>query len=124
MRCPCTSGEIYEMCCGRFIAAVGVAFPPTAEALMRSRFTAFATGNTAYLLYTWEPSCRPADLELDPGQQWYRLDILSTQQGGPFDTVGIVAFCAYYRYDGAREQQRETSRFSKVGKQWFYLDAV
>ena len=52
-RCPCSSGEVYGACCGRFLgefAASGTLTAPAPEQLMRSRFTAFATGDAAYLL--------------------------------------------------------------------------
>lgn len=125
MRCPCNSGDTYEACCGRFIdVPEGASYPPTAEALMRSRYTAFATGNAAYLLRTWHPDTRPAVLELDPEQRWYRLDILETSAGGPWDTDGVVTFAARYRYDGERGALTETSRFLRQGRQWLYLDAL
>ena len=45
--CPCVSGNSYDECCGPYIA--GNAAAPTAEALMRSRFTAFASGRLDYI---------------------------------------------------------------------------
>ena len=91
---------------------------------MRSRFTAFATGDAEYLKRTWHPDTRPADLELDPAQRWYRLDILGTQRGGPLDHQGIVTFRAYYRYGGTADRLEETSSFVRQGRQWFYVDAL
>jgi SEC-C motif-containing protein len=123
-RCPCQSGDTFGACCARFLNAPGTAFPPTAEALMRSRFTAFATGNTDYLLRTWHPGNRPAELELDPDQHWYRLDILETLQGGPLEATGVVRFRAHYRHQGVKESFAETSSFVRVGKQWLYVDAL
>ncbi|WP_104087564.1 YchJ family protein [Arthrobacter sp. GMC3] len=123
-RCPCQSGDTFGACCGRFLGAVGTAFPPTAQALMRSRFTAFATNDADYLLATWHPEHRPTELELDPEQQWYRLDILDTKAGGPLDTDGVVTFRAHYRYHGARESFTETSSFVRTGRQWLYVAAL
>ena len=80
-RCPCLSGAPYGECCGPFHAGLAVA--PTAEQLMRSRFSAFAVGDPAYLLATWHPSTRPSRLELDDSLRWYRLDILSRSAGRP-----------------------------------------
>ncbi|UWX97843.1 YchJ family protein [Arthrobacter zhaoxinii] len=119
-RCPCLSGETYGNCCGRFHS--GTAAAPTAEALMRSRYSAFATGNVPYLLATWHPDHRPATLELDPGIEWRRLDILSTSGGGPLDTTGTVEFRAYYRQDGQRGTQQELSSFIRKQGQWLYVD--
>ncbi|GAA2142028.1 YchJ family metal-binding protein [Arthrobacter humicola] len=120
--CPCLSGEQYADCCGRFHR--GDAEAPTAEQLMRSRYSAFVVRDEEYLLRTWHPTTRPAALGLDADMQWRRLDILSTSRGGPLDTEGTVEFAAHYRHDGERGVQRETSRFVREGRRWYYLDGV
>ena len=63
--CPCGSGEAYDACCGRFHR--GAAEATTAEALMRSRYAAFARGEAGYLVRTWHPRTRPETVVLDPG---------------------------------------------------------
>ncbi|WP_254779959.1 MULTISPECIES: YchJ family protein [unclassified Arthrobacter] len=118
--CPCLSGEQYGDCCGRFHS--GEADAPTAEQLMRSRYSAFVVLDPGYLLRTWHPSTRPDSMELDPDMQWRRLDIVSTTNGGPLDTAGTVEFAAHYRLDGDRGVQRELSRFVREDKRWFYVD--
>jgi SEC-C motif-containing protein len=122
VRCPCLSGETYDNCCGPFHR--GEAAAPTAERLMRSRYSAFVVGDADYLLATWHPSTRPASLELDPGQRWFRLDILGRSGGGMLDTDGTVEFSARYRLDGISGEQREVSRFVREDRRWFYLDAL
>lgn len=120
-RCPCLSGETYGNCCGRLHR--GEAQAPTAERLMRSRFSAFAVGDAAYLLATWHPRRRPAAFELDPAIRWTRLDILNTTGGGMLDTQGTVEFRAYFRSGSAGAgSQHEVSRFVREGGRWFYLD--
>lgn len=125
-RCPCLSGEVFGNCCGRVHAdrAAGGPGAVTAEALMRSRYSAYAVGDTAYLLETWHPSTRPDSLDLDPGMVWRRLDIVDTVAGGPFDDTGTVEFAAHYRVDGERGVQRERSTFVREGGRWFYVDAI
>lgn len=91
---------------------------------MRSRYSAFAVGNAAYLLATWHPDHRPDQLDLDPELEWRRLDILSTSGGGPLDATGTVEFTAHYRQDGKRGSQHELSRFVREDGQWLYLDGV
>ena len=118
--CPCLSGEQYGQCCGRFHR--GAAEAATAEQLMRSRYCAFALLDTNYLLRTWHPRTAPAELELDPGMQWRRLDILSTSRGGPLDTEGMVEFKAYYRHGSERGVLHEASRFLRENRRWLYLD--
>ncbi|MCH6471930.1 YchJ family protein [Sinomonas terrae] len=123
-RCPCGSGDTYGDCCSRFhLGAVA----PTAEALMRSRYSAFATGGTEmqdYLLATWHPSTRPTALELDASTRWRRLDVVRTEAGGPFDERGIVEFAAHYADDDGRGIMRETSRFVREGGRWLYVEAL
>ena len=88
---------------------------------MRSRYSAFVTGDAAYLLRTWHPSTRPPELELDPGLRWRRLDIVMTVAGGPLDTDGVVSFEAHYRQDGRTGVQRERSSFLRQDGRWLYL---
>ena len=91
---------------------------------MRSRYSAFYLGDARYLLKTWHHLTRPESLELDPEITWRRLDIVRTERGGLLDREGIVQFAAHYREDGMAREQREISRFLKVDRQWYYLDAV
>lgn len=88
---------------------------------MRSRFSAFAVGDAAYLLSTWHPSTRPATLELDASMRWYRLDILCTERGGPLDRDGVVAFDARYRSPDGHGVQHEVSAFRRDRGRWFYV---
>ena len=89
---------------------------------MRSRYSAFVVLDSGYLLRTWHPTTRPAEMDLDPDMQWRRLDILGTTDGGPLDSRGTVEFAAHYRHDGERGVQRELSRFVREHKRWYYVD--
>ncbi|WP_085371249.1 YchJ family protein [Leifsonia sp. NCR5] len=120
-RCPCLSGQPYDECCGPLHRGEQPA--PTAERLMRSRFSAFALGDAPYLLRSWHPSTRPQTLELDKGLRWYRLDIERTERGGPFDRDGVVEFSAYYT-GTERGVQHEASQFLREGRDWYYVDAL
>ena len=120
--CPCKRGEPFGGCCGPALAGERPA--PTAEALMRSRYTAFVVGDADYLLRSWHPRTRPETLDLDPGQRWLFLEILRTEHGGPFDDTGVVEFIAHYKADGARGSLHEVSRFTRVDGAWVYLDGV
>ena len=91
---------------------------------MRSRFTAFAMGDTGHLLRTWHPSTRPERLDLDDDIRWQRLDILDQQLGGPFDDRGIVEFEAFYRGPDGRGSLRERSSFVRESRLWLYVDGV
>ena len=91
---------------------------------MRSRYSAFYLGDAQYLLKTWHELTRPESLELDLEITWRRLDIVRTEGGGLLDREGIVEFAAHYRDAGKVGQQNEVSRFLKVDRQWYYLDAA
>ena len=121
MRCPCLSGLPYDECCSPLHR--GESSAPTAEQLMRSRFSAFAVGDADYLLATWHPSTRPAILALDADRRWYRLDILDRTAGGPLDTRGTVEFEAFWRSTETQGSQRESSEFVREDGQWFYVSA-
>jgi SEC-C motif domain protein len=122
-RCPCGSLETFDACCGRYLGDDGVA-PPTAEALMRSRYTAFVDGDVGYLLRTWHPDTRPADLDLDPGVRWTGLEVLDRVGGGLVDTEGVVEFRAHHRDGGRAGVQHERSRFVRDAGRWVYRDGV
>jgi SEC-C motif-containing protein len=121
-RCPCLSGDTYGACCGPLHRGERAA--PTAETLMRSRYSAFAVGDAGYLLATWHPRTRPSSLELDPDKVWRRLDVLATRAGGPFDDAGEVEFAAFFRdaSTGERGRLHEVSRFVRDGGAWLYVD--
>lgn len=120
--CPCGSGKNYQACCGPLLA--GERQAETAEMLMRSRYTAYATGNSGYLLATWHESTKPGCLELKETQQpeWEALDVLAVSRGGAEDDDGQVEFVAHYRMDVARGQLHEKSRFRRVNGRWYYVD--
>jgi SEC-C motif domain protein len=116
--CPCGLGDDYDSCCGRLHRGAEAA---TAEQLMRSRYSAFAVGDRAYLLRTWHPASRPRELTLDPALRWTRLAVLETRNGGLFDAAGTVAFRAMYRQDGQRGTLAETSQFVREDGHWLYV---
>ena len=89
---------------------------------MRARYSAFALGDSAFLLASWNPDVRPASLELDSELRWYRLDIVGRTAGGLLDTTGTVDFRAYWRAaDSTAGVQSENSRFARVNQRWAYL---
>jgi len=119
--CLCGSGLPYTECCDRYHG--GEHTPPTAEALMRSRFTAYARRDVDYLLNTWDANKRPATIDFSKETaQWRKLAIVGTKKGGAQDSKGIVEFKAYYSQDGDDYFMNEISRFVKTGGRWLYLD--
>jgi len=121
--CLCGSGLTYLQCCGRYHS--GEELPATAEALMRSRFTAYAQRNIEYLLNSWDADKRPAVIDFSKETaQWQKLQIISCKKGGPQDSKGVVEFKAFYRQDEEDCFMHEISRFVKTGQRWLYLDGV
>nr|WP_275941295.1 YchJ family metal-binding protein [Planosporangium flavigriseum] len=92
--------------------------------LMRSRFSAFAVGDTAYLQRTWHPTTRPRQLRLDPTTEWTRLDILGRSGGGLFDAEGTVEFRAHYTEHGQPDVLHENSRFVRDNGHWVYVGSI
>jgi SEC-C motif-containing protein len=120
IRCPCGTPLPYDDCCGRI--HTGATHAPTAEALMRSRYSAYATDNPDYLLDSWHPDTRPKKLRLDADRRWERLEILGTSGGGLLHTDGTVEFRAHYRHTTHSGVLHELSRFTKIGGRWVYVD--
>jgi SEC-C motif domain protein len=114
--CPCGSGANYAACCGRWHAGTPA---PTAEAFMRSRYSAFVRGDTAYLLATWHPSTRPPTLELDVDLRWLGLEVRAQRTDGD---RARVEFVARSKRGGRATRLHETSRFVREGGRWYYVD--
>ena len=119
--CPCQSGATYQACCEPYIT--GRVKPPTALALMRSRYTAYTQENRGYLLATWDPETVPSDLTFKGNTvEWTGLEILSHSAGQPGDSSGRVEFQAFFRAGNQTSKLRENSRFRKDADQWLYID--
>lgn len=116
--CPC-GGDVFGRCCGPVLSGEPAA---TAEALMRSRYTAFALGDRRHLEDSWHPSTRPARLDLDAGLEWIGLSILDTAAGAAGDTRGVVAFRARWRDGRTTGELSERSRFVRQRGRWWYVD--
>lgn len=114
--CPCGSERPYAQCCGPLHAGEAAA---TAQALMRSRYSAFVLGKADYLQATWHASTREADLELDP-VKWLGLKIVGTEDVS--ETEAYVEFVACGRFRGRGFRQHEKSRFLKEDGRWYYVD--
>jgi SEC-C motif-containing protein len=98
---------------------------PTAERLMRSRYTAFVLEDEAHLLRSWHPSTRPAEVRFVPGQRWTGLEVLATMGGELLDREGAVEFRAHHERRGRAQSLHELSRFVRDDAgAWVYLGAV
>ena len=87
---------------------------------MRSRYSAFAVGDAAYLRLTWDPATRPRRVDADPAVRWTGLEVLGRTGGGLLDAEGTVAFRAHHT-GGVVE---EDSRFRRHRGRWLYVGPV
>ena len=115
--CPCGSNTPYARCCGGYVD--GTAAAATAEALMRSRYTAYVLQRHSYLLATWHPSTRPSALAVD-GTKWLGLQVLRHQELD--QSHAIVEFKARYKVQGRAARLHEISRFVREQGRWLYVD--
>ena len=88
---------------------------------MRSRYTAYVTGNEDYLKASWHPSTCPSDQLTDASIKWLALELRAAEENGDEATVEFVARC---RVSGRGHRLHETSRFVREAGQWFYLDGT
>ncbi|QEK91810.1 hypothetical protein E2544_08295 [Achromobacter insolitus] len=119
--CPCGGPKPYLECCGRWHEGPQAMQAPTAEALMRSRYSAFVLDKLPYLLATWHSSTRPAALELNPPDlKWLGLAVKKALvQDADHATVEFVARS---RQAGRAHRLHELSRFVREDGRWYYVD--
>jgi len=113
--CACASQKSYINCCQPYHQG---AKAPTAEALMRSRFSAFVLKLEDYLLTSWHSSTRPTELDLSNSPDWVSLRILDTNES---KTQSQVHFQAIYRLNCGWGYLEEVSTFVKEHNCWYYL---
>ncbi len=128
--CPCRAGsgaeKQYGECCGQWhtgYLAIPRIHAPTPEALMRSRYSAYALQLADYLLGTWHGSTAPGEIDFPP-TKWLGLEIKHHEARGD---AGIVEFIARYREStGKAGRLHEISRFVQEGvgldARWLYID--
>jgi SEC-C motif-containing protein len=123
MNCPCGSGRDHAECCGPYLS--GADLPPTAEALMRSRYAAYCHEAIGYLHDTSAAPIRRDFSRVDAARwareaTFTRLQVLATEAGGPDDPTGVVDFAATYEQGGKTHVLRERAAFSREGGAWRY----
>lgn len=118
--CPCESGKKYADCCGRYLE--GGAAAPTAEALMRSRYTAYTLLREDYVLSTWHGTTRPVKLDLaeEAPDKWLGLQVKRHEQNDA--DHARVEFVARYKINGRAFRLHEVSSFVREEGRWFYVD--
>jgi SEC-C motif domain protein len=140
--CPCGGAAGYEACCGRWHEGALRLMAPTAEALMRSRYSAHALGLHAYLQDTWHPRTRPVSAPgrsealthrsaqrggfpvspapPPPGLRWIGLEVRRVTAID--DEHAAVEFVARSKIGGRAERMHVVSRFERVSGRWLYVE--
>ena len=124
--CPCGQHDAkgrslaFDACCGRYLDHFDDCPAPDAQALMRSRYSAFVTENAPYLLATWHPSQRPATLDFEAGAKWLGLQVKAFHPTGA--ATAEVEFVARFRVGGRAVRLHERSRFVCEDGRWFYVN--
>ena len=124
-RCPCGNTNpqgqalAFEACCQPLL--LGKAIAQTAEQLMRSRYSAYATGDMAYVSKTWDAGTRPSDLAHEAETKWLGLEVKSHTVNGD---AAEVTFVARYRVAGKGHRMTERSRFVREQGLWWYVDGT
>ena len=129
--CPC-GGASLATCCGPYLAGQAA---PTAELLMRSRYTASPLGDETYLRATWHPSTLPPGPIIDPAEnlKWLGLEVKSAlrlrQRKADlpeYPDSDTVEFVARFKVNGRAQRLHEVSNFvreeSNGVARWFYVD--
>jgi SEC-C motif-containing protein len=121
--CPCGSGKSYEACCGPIIE--GTQKAATAEAVMRSRYSAYTKHAYAHLERTLSAEQRKDFSAEDTkkwaeNSEWLGLTVMRTEAGGPEDTSGLVEFSARFKANGQEHEHVEIAKFEKTEGEWLY----
>jgi SEC-C motif-containing protein len=118
--CPCGAGVDYAECCGRWHDGSRRLQAPTAEALMRSRYSAYVLDLNDYLLDTWHVRTRPAEIEPRPaGLRWLGLEVRGHDAHD--EDHAAVEFVARCKLGGRAQRLHERSAFERVDGRWFYV---
>jgi len=109
--CPCGSGKLFSACCEPVIQNDSA---DSAEALMRSRYTAYVLGYWDYLRLSWHPHTRPSHVS-PADTDWLGLTIVNA-------TTESVEFIAAFRQLSNIMALHEISRFTRHHGHWRYID--
>lgn len=125
LSCPCGSSQLFTNCCRPYL--MGDLLPETAEALMRSRYTAYSQANIEYIMQTM---CGPAAQHFNPEQarewaaaaEWQKLQVIKAWQVSA--EKAFVEFVASYRLKQHPHLLHEVSEFHRVEGRWYYVTGI
>ena len=123
--CPCASGKPYGECCEPYL--LGREKPPTAVALMRSRYSAYALGAIDYIYQSASARVRKefdaeGSRKWAESAEWTGIEILGTEGGGGQDEKGVVEFIAHYKVRETSFNHHERAQFARLNGEWVFMD--
>jgi len=129
--CPCRALDAQPKdlkdCCGPILDRKTQA--PTAESLMRARYSAYAQKNMAFIdetqiMLEGETFNQEDALKWAEGSEWKGMHVVSTKKGTAADNTGIVEFEAHYqdKASGKALVHKETALFEKADGKWKFKD--
>jgi SEC-C motif-containing protein len=123
--CPCGSDKSFGACCEPFLN--GKSNPPTAEALMRARYSAYTMADIDFIERTMHSSARDEFNRENARKwaeesQWFGLEILNVIGGKEDEAEGSVEFIATYSQKDERVTHHEVSTFRKEDGAWTFVD--
>lgn len=127
MQCPCNIEKKYSDCCQKAHQNIGSV--SSAEALMRSRYSAFVLANIEYLQKSHYSKTRPSKKEKrniekwTKSVKWLKLEVLNTAKGATNENVGTVEFKAFFMENGTVNVIHENSKFTLENYHWVYVGA-
>ena len=125
--CPCGSQKKYKKCCKVFHDKIRL--PVNALELMKSRFSAFATSNCDYIIFT----THQLNPDFTKDLKSWREDILNFSKNTKFEKLEILEFIddkveSFVTFKATLFQDKndisfiEKSRFLTVDGKWLYVD--
>jgi SEC-C motif domain protein len=124
--CPCGSTATLETCCGQYLDGEAA---PTAEKLMRSRYSAFVLGRGDYLAATLSTE-QQKDFDIEDfnasaaNTKWQGLEVRNSSDGGESDETGTVEFVARYKAGKDQITHHELAMFTREEGRWVFSDCV
>ena len=123
--CPCGLEKPLKDCCGPILS--GKQKATTAEALMRSRYTAYTQHQIDHIAKTNAPNSKePFDRDMAKNwaekSEWLGLEVLGVEAGQENDETGAVEFVAHFKLDGEEQAHHEVAFFQKIDGAWYYVD--
>ena len=124
MKCPCNSGKKYSICCNRY--HLDHIRPPTAEALLRARYSAYVLNKNHFIFNTWHSETRPtlAYLYQLKKKNYLTLEIRNTDMGLNHHDIGSVTFHALYQEERITKEHNEVSLFKREKGKWLYFKGL